>query len=86
MINHSDKKVKPKICSYISDQLFKGRMQKRENCILRVFDIGDGGHAIFRSVKLKKKTLPKALWAQALTAVTNLETQGGNGSKWERER
>ena len=54
MINHSDKKVKPKICSYISHQLFKGRMQNIQKIVSFGFFGGDGGHAIFRSTKLKK--------------------------------
>ena len=60
MINHSDKKVKPKICSYISHQLFKGRIQNIQKIVSLGF-WGGWGSRYFQECKTKeiKKKIAK---------------------------
>ena len=50
MINHSDKKVKPKICSYISHQLFKEMMQNKQKIVSLGFLLGEMGVMLFSGV------------------------------------
>ena len=51
MINHSDKKVKPKIWNYISHQMFKGKMQNIQKIVSFGFLLGDMGVMLFSGVQ-----------------------------------